>query len=56
MLDHIGQDDAKTELDACVADLLKTGKIRSVRTGEHKCSELGDMVRDELLARAGRTG
>jgi 3-isopropylmalate dehydrogenase len=55
MLDHIGQNEAKLELDACVADLLQTGKIRSLRTGEHKCSELGDMVRDELLTRAVRT-
>lgn len=55
MLDHIGQNEAKLELEACVADLLQTGKIRSLRTGEHKCSELGNMVRDELLTRAVRT-
>ena len=29
-----------------------SGKIRSLRDGEHRCSELGDLVRDELLARA----
>ena len=52
MLDHIGQPEAKVELEATVATLLQGGKIRSLRTGEHKCAELGDMVRDELLARA----
>lgn len=52
MLDHIGQVDAKTALEDAVAGLLQSGKIRSLRTGEHKCSELGDMVRDEVLARA----
>ena len=52
MLDHLGQSDAMAELEATVASLLQGGKIRSLRTGEHKCSELGDLVRDELLARA----
>lgn len=52
MLDHLGQVDAKTALEDAVASLLQSGKIRSLRTGEHKCSELGDMVRDEVLARA----
>ena len=50
--DHLGQVDAKTALEDAVASLLQSGKIRSLRTGEHKCSELGDMVRDEVLARA----
>lgn len=52
MLDHIGQPEAMAELEGAVASLLQQKKIRSLRTGEHKCSELGDMVRDELLARA----
>jgi 3-isopropylmalate dehydrogenase len=54
MLDHIGQSDAKVELEAVVASLLQTGQIRSMRAGEHRCSELGNMVRDTLLARSGR--
>jgi 3-isopropylmalate dehydrogenase len=52
LLDHIGQADAARELEAAVAHLLQSGRIRSLRAGEHKCSELGTMVRDELLARA----
>ncbi|MCB9876088.1 MAG: 3-isopropylmalate dehydrogenase [Planctomycetes bacterium] len=52
MLDHIGQQEAKKELEATVADLLQTGRIRSLRAGDHKCSELGTMVRDEFLSRA----
>jgi len=56
MLDHVGQKDAQLELEATVASLLQSGKIRSLRNGEHKCSELGDMVRDELLQRARQPG
>jgi 3-isopropylmalate dehydrogenase len=52
MLDHVGQPEAAAELEATVAALLSTGRIRSLRAGEHKCSELGTMVHDELLARA----
>jgi len=52
MFDHIGQREAGRELEATVAELLQTGRIRSLRTGEHGCRELGDMVRDALLERA----
>jgi 3-isopropylmalate dehydrogenase len=52
MLDHVGQHEAANELEATVAALLSTGRIKSLRAGEHKCSELGTMVHDELLARA----
>lgn len=52
MLDHIGQPQAAKELEATVADLIQKGRIRSLKAGDHKCSELGSMVRDELLARA----
>ena len=52
MLDHIGQHDAKSEVESTVASLLQSGKIRSLRDGEHRCSELGDMVREELFARS----
>lgn len=52
MLDHIGQGEAAKELEAAVADLIRTGRIRSLKAGDHMCSELGTMVRDELLARA----
>jgi 3-isopropylmalate dehydrogenase len=52
MLDHIGQAQAATEVEATVAELIETRKIRSLRAGEHACSELGSMVRDRLLERA----
>ncbi|MFK7741155.1 MAG: isocitrate/isopropylmalate dehydrogenase family protein [Planctomycetota bacterium] len=52
MFEHIGERDAAKELEATIADLLQSGRIRSLRAGDHACSELGTMVRDELLARA----
>ena len=52
MLDHIGEAAAAKELEATVAHLIQSGRIRSLKAGDHKCSELGSMVRDELLARA----
>jgi 3-isopropylmalate dehydrogenase len=55
MLDHIGEAVASRELEAAVANLIQTGAIRSLKAGDHKCSELGSMVRDALLERARRT-
>ena len=52
MLDHIGQAQAAKDLEATVASLIQSGRIRSLKAGDHMCSELGSMVRDELLARA----
>lgn len=52
MLDHIGQAEAAKDLEACVAGLIQSGRIRSLKAGDHMCSELGSMVRDEVLAQA----
>ena len=52
MLEHIGEAAASKELEATVANLIQTGAIRSLKAGDHKCSELGSMVRDALLERA----
>ena len=52
MLDHVGQAEASKELEATVASLIQSGRIRSLKAGDHKCSELGSLVRDELLSRA----
>lgn len=52
LFDHVGEAEAGRELEATVADLLQTGRIRSLKLGEHACSEVGTMVRDELLKRA----
>ena len=38
-------------IEATVAELIQSGKIRSLKAGDHKCSELGSMVRDAVLAR-----
>lgn len=51
MLDHLGEKEASLELEATVAELIQTGKIRSLKAGDHRCSELGSMVRDAVLAR-----
>jgi 3-isopropylmalate dehydrogenase len=55
MLDHLGEKQASVDLEAAVAELIQTGKIRSLKAGDHKCSELGTMVRDAVLERGGRT-
>lgn len=52
MLDHVGEPLAAKEVEEAVADLIRTRRIRSLQAGEHRCSELGDMVRDHLLERA----
>lgn len=52
MLDHLGESAAAAEVEATVAELIQTRRIASLRAGEHKCSELGQMVADRLLERA----
>ncbi|GAB4141651.1 MAG: 3-isopropylmalate dehydrogenase [Planctomycetota bacterium] len=58
LLDHVGEVEAAREVEECVAELIRTGRIESLQAGVHRCSELGDMVRDHLLqrARSGRQG
>ncbi|HLQ36470.1 MAG TPA: 3-isopropylmalate dehydrogenase [Planctomycetota bacterium] len=52
MLDHLGEAAAAKEVEATVADLICSGRIRGLQAGEHSCTELGSMVRDRLLERA----
>jgi 3-isopropylmalate dehydrogenase len=52
MLDHLGEAEASKALEATVARLIQTGRVRSLRAGDHRCSELGTMVRDALLEKA----
>ena len=52
MLDHLGESDAATEVEATIAELIQSRRIAGLRAGEHKCSELGSMVADRLLERA----
>jgi 3-isopropylmalate dehydrogenase len=54
MLDHIGETEAAQHLEVAVQRLIQTGRIQSLRAGVHRCSELGTMVRDAMLERAGQ--
>jgi isocitrate/isopropylmalate dehydrogenase len=55
LLEHIGETKASAEVEGTVAELIQTGKIRSLKAGEHRCSELGQMVADRLRERARAT-
>ena len=50
MLDYLGQKEASKAIETAVADLLRSGELRGVGTGEHQCTEVGDMVMNRLLA------
>ena len=52
MLDHVGEAAAAAEVEETVAELLRSGRIKSLQAGVHKCSELGDMVKEQFLQRA----
>ena len=52
LLDHVGEQEAGREVEETVAELIRSGRIRGLQAGEHRCSELGTMVRDHLLERA----
>ncbi len=44
MLDHVGEHAASRAVEAAVAELIRSGAIRSLKAGDHRCSELGQMV------------
>lgn len=48
MLDYLGQKEAGAAVEGAVADLLRSGELRGVGTGEHPCDEVGDMVTSRL--------
>ena len=52
MLDHVGESVASQAVEGAVTGLIQSGRIRSLRAGDHRCSELGSMVRDRVLERA----
>jgi 3-isopropylmalate dehydrogenase len=52
LLHYVGQDDAANAVERAVGDLLRSGRIRGVGTGDHPTSEVGDMVVSELRATA----
>jgi 3-isopropylmalate dehydrogenase len=48
MLDYLGQKAAARAIEGIVAGLFKSGRLRGVGTGEHKTSEVGDLVAAEV--------
>jgi 3-isopropylmalate dehydrogenase len=54
MLEYLGQQAASETIEASVAGLLRTGRVRSLSAGAHGTDELGKMVEDEFRRRAAR--
>lgn len=53
MLDFLGEKEASAAVEGAVAELLRSGRIRSLKAGEHQTDELGAMVVEQLaLVRA----
>jgi 3-isopropylmalate dehydrogenase len=48
MLDFLGEKQAASSVESAVANLLRSGTITSLKAGEHKTDELGDMVVREI--------
>ena len=44
MLDFLGQTEAANRIEQTIVDLLRSGRLRGVSTGEHNTAEVGDMV------------
>ncbi|MFO0984468.1 MAG: 3-isopropylmalate dehydrogenase [Planctomycetota bacterium] len=44
MLDFLGETEAAAQLDRAIGELLRTRRIRSLKTGDHSTSEIGDLV------------
>jgi 3-isopropylmalate dehydrogenase len=54
MLEYLGQQAASEAIEASVAGLLRTGRVRSLSAGAHGTDELGKMVEEEFRRRAAR--
>lgn len=48
LFDYLGEGAASKAVEDTVADLLRSGRIRGVGTGEHKTDEVGDLVAEAL--------
>ena len=48
MLDYLGEKEAAAKVDQAIASLLTSGRIRSLSAGDHKTTEIGDMVTAEV--------
>ncbi|HMQ24024.1 MAG TPA: isocitrate/isopropylmalate family dehydrogenase, partial [Planctomycetota bacterium] len=53
MLDYLGQNEAAAGVEETVADLIRSGQIRSLSAGVHGTDEIGDMVVSSLRSRHG---
>jgi 3-isopropylmalate dehydrogenase len=54
LLDHVGEGEAAARIEDSVADMIRSGRIRGVGTGDHRTAEIGDMVVAELRSAAAR--
>jgi len=52
LLDYCGQKEAGAAIENTIADLLRSGKLRGVGTGDHPTDEVGDLVVNELRSTA----
>ncbi len=52
LLNYVGQREAGSSIERTVGELLRSGRIRGVSTGDHATSEIGDMIVSELRATA----
>ncbi len=53
MLGYLGQREAEAAIEKSVMELMSSGKLRGVGTGDHPTSEVGTMVVDSLRSMAG---
>ena len=54
MLDHLGERAAAKAIEDTITQLLLSGRLKGVGTGDHATAEVGDMVCDELRGVASR--
>jgi 3-isopropylmalate dehydrogenase len=50
LLDYLGLKEAAQAVEGTVVSLLRSGRIKGVTSGLHKCTEVGDLVASELRA------
>jgi 3-isopropylmalate dehydrogenase len=50
MLDHLGEKAAAARIGAAVRHVIESGRIQSLKAGANKCDEVGDIIRDAVLA------
>ena len=50
MLDYLGQKEAGKAIETAVSELLISGELKGVKTGEQPCNEVGDLVANAVRA------